>query len=142
MGEGDSFVLEAPVQHGAELLLVLGVELEHGDLLAAVLLDVLEPHQGLELGDGPRGVQVSLGEQQQHRRGLQTRLVQQLCNENITQILIRDGPENKQFYLFFCLYKDHFVGSFYQHVCISFVSVTRGTLMSTDCQARGPGPYL
>ena len=81
MGEGDSFVLEAPVQHGAELLLVLGIELEHGDLLAAVLLDVLEPHQGLELGDGPRGVQVSLGEQQQYRGGLQTGLVQQLCNE-------------------------------------------------------------
>ena len=94
MGEGDSFVLEAPVQHGAELLLVLGVELEHGDLLAAVLLDVLEPNQGLELGDGPRGVQVSRGEQQQNRRGLQARLVQQLCNENIIQILIRDVPEN------------------------------------------------
>lgn len=84
VSEGDSFVLEAPVQHGAELLLVLGVELEHGYLLAAVLLDVLQPHQGLELGDGPRGVQVSLGEQQQHRSGLQAGLVQQLCNENIS----------------------------------------------------------
>ena len=85
MSEGDSFVLEAPVQHGAELLLVLGVELEHGDLLAAVLLDVLQPHQGLELRDGPRGVQVSLGEQQQHWGGLQAGLVQQLCNKNISQ---------------------------------------------------------
>ena len=80
VSEGDSFVLEAPVQHGAELLLVLGGELEDGDLLAAVLLDVLQPHQGLELGDGPRGVQVSLGEEEQHRGGLQARLVQELCD--------------------------------------------------------------
>ena len=83
MSKGDSFVLEAPVQHGTQLLLILGVELEHGDLLAAVLLDVLEPHQRLELGDGPRRVQVSLGEQQQHRGSLQAGLVQQLCSDNI-----------------------------------------------------------
>ena len=94
VSEGDSFVLEAPVQHGAELLLVLGVELEHGDLLAAVLLDILQPHQGLELGDGPRGVQVSLGEQQQHRGGLQTGLVQQLCNESISKIIMGYNLEN------------------------------------------------
>ena len=95
VSEGDSFVLEAPVQHGAKLLLVLGVELEHGDLLAAVLLDVLQPHQGLELGDGPRGVQVSLGEQQQHRGGLQAGLVQQLCNENISQIIMEYNLDNR-----------------------------------------------
>ena len=95
MSEGDSFVLEAPVQHGAELLLVLGVELEHGDLLAAVLLDVLQPHQGLELRDGPRGVQVSLGEQQQHWGGLQAGLVQQLCNnKNISQMIMGYDLEN------------------------------------------------
>ena len=85
MSEGDSFVLEAPVQHWAELLLVLGGELQDGDLLATVLLDVLQPHERLELRDGARGVQVSLGVHQQHGRRLQARLLQQLCDNEFRQ---------------------------------------------------------
>ena len=44
-----SFELDTPVQYRAQLGLVLSVELQHVDLLVGVLLDVLQPHQGLKL---------------------------------------------------------------------------------------------